>query len=268
MAQPADRLTRFLPTRTQTRGAIIKAAHLQSEVCRVHGLVGALGQLLNQSLIASILLLSISKGGVRQILQLDGEQGPVARVLGEARRGQVRGYMEWKHGPIISSGGKSPLSWMGRKIKCSTVRDLGFGQPYVSTIMAQSDHLADVLVQYLMQSAQVKADMVLHKDLGLGIEAMPGCDEGLWFESVEQLAKIPDTDLEREPHHILRAFEPLWLQIVGEDDYTYHCSCRPEIMARVLESMPPDSLKDLEDEAGRITLSCHYCGKSYHIRQG
>lgn len=99
-ADSTDQLIRFLLPRTCTRGAIIKATNIQAGACRIHGLAntdaGSPGQLLGQSLIASILLLSISKGGVRQVLQLNGETGPASRVLAETRSGAVRGYIEWR----------------------------------------------------------------------------------------------------------------------------------------------------------------------------
>ncbi|MDQ6966283.1 MAG: hypothetical protein Q9M23_05115, partial [Mariprofundaceae bacterium] len=72
---PTDHLIRFLLPGTQTRGAIIHGSHLRAEACRIHGLVEgdqhAPGELFAQTLIASILLLTISKGGIRQVLQLD-----------------------------------------------------------------------------------------------------------------------------------------------------------------------------------------------------
>jgi len=267
-----DQLIRFLLPRTCTRGAIIKAPHIRAEACRIHGLpdadAGSPGQLLGQSLIASILLLSISKGGVRQVLQLDGETGPVSRVLAESRNGAVRGYIQWRDETTSRSEKKSSLALLGRKIQCSTVRDPGFGQPYISTVQAQSDYLADVLIQYLTQSVQVRADILLHNDMGLLLEAMPGCDDTRWFEALEHMAKITSHDLEEEPADILTAFESMQPKIVGEDEYAYHCTCNSEDMAKTLAAMPAESLQGLEDETGHITLSCRYCGNTHQIKAG
>jgi len=266
-----DQLIRFLLPAVHARGAIIKATNIQAEVCRIHGLpgtdAGSPGQLLGQTLIASILLLSISKGGVRQVLQLDGEAGPVSRVLAESRNGAVRGYIQWRD-ETTSRSGSSCMALLGKQIQCSTVRDLGFGQPYISTAQAQSDYLADVLMHYLSQSVQTRADIVLHNDLGILLEAMPGCTDAHWFEALESLAKISNRELENEPLDILTTFESGQPKIVGKDEYTYRCSCHPEDMAKVLASMPADSLKGLKDETGRITLSCRYCGKTHQIKAG
>ncbi|MDQ6957767.1 MAG: Hsp33 family molecular chaperone HslO [Mariprofundaceae bacterium] len=167
MANSTDQLIRFLLPRTHTRGAIIKATHIQAEACRIHGLpdadAGSPGQLLGQNLSASILL---------------------------------------------------------------------------------------------------------HNDLGLLLEAMPGCDDARWFETLECLAKITSHDLEKEPVDILTAFESMQPKVVGKDAYTYHCACNPEDMAKTLTAMPAESLQGLEDETGRITLSCRYCGNTHHIKVG
>lgn len=115
---------------------------------------------------------------------------------------------------------------------------------------------------------QVQADIVLHNDLGLLLEAMPDCDDALWFESLECLAKISSHNLEKDPADILTAFESMQPKIVGEDAYAYHCACNAKDMAKALAAMPAESLQGLEDETGRITLSCRYCGNVHQIKAG
>ncbi|HKJ83728.1 MAG TPA: Hsp33 family molecular chaperone HslO [Mariprofundaceae bacterium] len=267
MAEKTDPLIRFLLNRTHTRGAIIKGHHIHRTARETHGLSDGPAQLLGQTLVASILLLSLNKGGVRQVLQLDGKGGPAARVLAEARLGSVRGYMQWHDQAVSISKQPGELTWLGDTVTCSTVRDLGFGSPYVSTIAAGSPFLADALVHYLAQSVQVRADIVLHGDTGLMIEAMPGCDDENWFESVKCMAGISEATLEASPETILEAFAPLECKVVEKDNYIYRCDCKPEQMAEVLERLPAVELNELADADGKITLSCRYCGKSYKIDQ-
>jgi len=267
---PTDSLIRFLLPAAQTRGAIIRASHLRAEACRIHGLVEgdrhAPGELFAQTLIASILLLTISKGGVRQVLQLDGTHGPITRILAETRSGVVRGYVDWNEGVSTQGDTASPIGWLGSPVTISTVRDPGFGQPYVSSVQSRSEFLADMLVDYMNQSVQVRADIVLHHDTGLMLEAMPGSGEEQWFSAVEAMAKIPDSALDGEPEEVLQAFAPLGMQIVGRDDYAWHCGCDGEAMARALAGMPAQSIRDLQDKNGMITVSCRYCGASHSIK--
>jgi len=238
----------------------------------MHGLNSDLNnhltELFDQTLLASILLLSISKGGTRQVLQLNGSQtAPLKKVLAEARQGQVRGYIDWTdEQTILHHHDDAKLSsWLGNPIRLSTVRDLGFGQPYVSSIEHTSDFLADHLIHYLNQSVQINADIILHGDLAIMIEAMPGCDDEHWFKSVESMAKIPTSALASEsPATLLHYFDNLNVKQAGTDTYAYHCDCSPEKMLQALNTLPADQLASLADEAGNITTSCQYC-KSHHV---
>jgi len=269
--QASDTLIRFLLPEARVRGAIIRASHLRAEACRIHGLAEgarhAPGELFAQTLIASILLLSISKGGVRQVLQIDGNQGPVSRILAETRGNHgVRGYLDW-HDGISSHGQKtSPLSWLGSPVSISTVRDLGFGQPYISTIHSEAEFLADMLVEYLNKSVQIRADILLHHDTGLILEAMPGCKDEHWLSAIKTLVAIPNKTFDDEAENVLKAFDSLGLNIVGRDTYSWRCDCDGESMARMLAKMPTDTLCELQDADGKITVSCRYCGKSHSLK--
>ncbi len=274
MSQPctatSDDLIHFLLGSTHVRGVIIRATHISETACRIHGLPdagpGSAGELLTQTLIGSILLLSISKGGVRQVLQLDGEGGPIERALAESRAGAVRGYLAWSDNISMRAPGGTSLSLLGAHVRCATVRDLGFGEPYVSVTEADSDHLADVLVHYLSQSVQIRADIVLRGDLGLLLEAMPGCSDDDWFATLEALAGIDDQALAETPERIVQSFDTLGVKILNRQPWNWRCDCKPETLAAALTSMDPTTLAELQDEAGYITLSCSYCGKNHRIR--
>jgi len=272
MAEQSDALIRFLLPEAHTRGAIIRATSIVSEGARLHGLGTQPAALFGQALIGSILLLSISKGGIRQVLQLDAAtthpEAPIQRLLAEARANEVRGYLNWQeeHTVMRDSGGPGMRAWMGSDVRLSTVRDLGFGQPYISTIAHDSDYLADYLVHYLAQSVQVHADIVLAGDLGILIEAMPGSDDEHWFSAVEALAAIPDAELASDtPAELLRHFDKLGCKVVGVDHYAYTCHCSPETMAHALLRMDAEQLHDLADEAGHISVTCQYCNRQYIV---
>lgn len=266
----SDTLIRFLLPGARTRGAIIQAKHLRAEACLVHGLAEkekhAPGELFAQSLIASILLLSISKGGVRQVLQLDGTHSPIKRILAETRSGAIRGYVDWNEGVSTQGNAASPVGWLGSPVTISTIRDPGFGQPYVSSVQSKADYLADMLVEYMHQSVQIRADVLLHHNTGILLEAMPDCGDEHWFSAVEAMAAIANAALDDEPEEILQAFAPLGMQIVGRDVYTWHCGCDSQSMARSLAGMAAEQLQEIQDEHGLITVSCRYCGSSYSVK--
>ncbi len=268
MVKVKDELVRFLLPDVKVRGAIIRGSNIVQEATRIHGLEGAPAELFGHTLLASIILLSISKGGVRQVLQLDAkdEHAPIQRMQAECRSGAVRGYVQWQEVAVQSLAGKGITAWMGKDMLLSTVRDLGVGQPYVSTIQHESDWVAEHIMHYLAQSVQVEADVVLHGDAALMIEAMPGCDDDSWFKAVEALAKVSNQSLESDtPDEILKQFDDVGCQIVGRDAYSYQCSCSAESMKQVLVSMPQETLDELADEQGDVTLSCQYCKRTSQV---
>ena len=275
MAENSDQLIRFLLPEAQSRGALIRGSHIIAEASRIHGLNGAAAELFGQALLASVLLLSVSKGGMRQVLQLDAQPGlahvPLKRLMAETRPGAVRGSLTWQEEQIaMRDEGHTGLgSWMGQPIRLSTVRDLGFGQPYVSTIEYDSDFLADHVVHYLNQSVQVHADVILHGDLGIIVEAMPGSDDEHWFRAVEAMAAIPAATLETgSTDDLLGYFESLRCKEVGADDYAYRCGCSPEKMVAAIKAMPDETIAELIDENGNITVSCQYCNRFFEIQPG
>jgi len=264
-----DELTRFMLPDCHSRGVILRATHIFAEANRIHGLNGHIAQLFDQSLLASILLLSISKGGTRQVLQLNAiNTAPVKKILAETRQCSVRGYIDWSENySILHHDANAHLStWLGSPIRLSTVRDLGFGQPYVSTLEHTSDYLTDHLIHYLNQSVQIRADIILHGDLAIMIEAMPGCDDEHWFKAVKAMALIPDRALQHDsPASILNYFSALNIQTAGTDNYAYHCGCSPDKMMQALKSMPPEQLSELADAEGNIIASCQYCTSHHSI---
>lgn len=164
------------------------------------------------------------------------------------------------------SAGRNMTAWLGSPLLLSTVRDLGIGQPYVSTIEHDSDHLADHLVHYLTQSVQVRADVALVGTTGLLIEAMPGCSEEHWFKAVQAMAAIASSTLEAgDAEAILAGFSDLGCKVVERIPYHYRCRCSEERMAQALRYLSREDLVELADAEGRVVISCEYCNRSYHL---
>jgi redox-regulated HSP33 family molecular chaperone len=144
---------------------------------------------------------------------------------------------------------------------------MGIGQPYISTIEHESNFLADHITHYLSQSVQTRADIILHSDLALMIEAMPGCDEEHWFQAVKAMTAIPDSALDSDSaEDILSRFKNMRCKQVSRDEYVYRCNCSPEKMGQAIKNIPADRLQKLADENGYITVSCQYCNNHYKLK--
>ncbi|MDQ6951820.1 MAG: Hsp33 family molecular chaperone HslO [Mariprofundales bacterium] len=266
-------MIRFLLPQLRARGAFIHAENIVAEGTRIHGLTSSLATLFGQVLIGSMLLLSISKGGVRQVLQLDGTGGDgsggrVQRLLAESRQGAVRGYLTMVDQPRIMTDTANPglHHWMGNTIQLSTVRDLGFGTPYISATQHHGDFLSDHLLHYLHQSVQVQAEIIIHGNSGLLIEAMPGSNPEYWQQVLQASTALHDAIFtDGDSTQLAQQFQPLGYRIVGQDPYHYRCNCNTEQMVRALAAMAPLQLSELADESGQVTACCQYCGSSYSI---
>ncbi|MDQ6989673.1 MAG: Hsp33 family molecular chaperone HslO [Mariprofundaceae bacterium] len=261
-----DTLIRFLLPDAHARGVIIRGKALMKQAAEIHGMQGVPALMFGRTLLASIILLSVSKGGVRQVLQLDAnvENTPIKRILAECCSGGVRGYVLWQDNPEpVLPDSDGITAWLGRDMLLSTVRDTGIGRPYVSTIKHDSDWLAEHVMEYLKQSVQVQADVILQDDLAIMIEAMPGCDDAHWFKAVEAMAKVSNQSIKKDdPEVILQIFDTLSCQIVGRDAFVYQCGCDKRDMQQVLASISVENLHDLADEHGDVTLSCQYCKRT------
>jgi len=264
-----DELIRFLLPDAHARGVIIRGKALIAEASKIHGMQGVPALMLGRTLLASIILLSVSKGGVRQVLQLDAhaENTPIKRMLAECHNGGVRGYVLWQDEPKPALPDSDGITaWLGRDMLLSTVRDTGVGQPYVSTIQHDSDWLAEHIMEYLKQSVQVQADVILQDDLAIMIEAMPGCDDEHWFKAVEAMAKISNESIKNDGlEAVLGHFDDLGCKIVGRDTYRYKCGCEKRDMKQILASISKESLLELADELGDVTISCQYCKRMRKI---
>jgi len=269
----SDQLIRFMLPKQRVRGCFIHATAIKADACQAHGLHGDAATMFSQMLLGTIMLLSINKSGVRQVLQLDAGNdttAPIQRMLGEVRSGCVRGYISWQHAVSQKRDGTPDITaWMGTPLLVSTVRDTGVGEPFVSTVESDAAYMADHLVRYLQQSVQTRADLVLDDDTALLLEAMPGCSEEAWFEAIGALAKVDLKTLRDDAESsLIEAFAPLELHVVGRDPYRWHCGCKPERMAESINNLPSEQIQELADAEGMVRVSCQYCGKEHCVAIG
>ncbi len=270
MADNKDTLIRFMLPTLHVRGCMIRAAHLRHQGAAIHGLGDEVAELFAQMMAGAVLMLSMSKGGIRQVLQLDAmnEAAPVQRMLSEVQSGHVRGYVSWQeaHNSMRSGTDRELASWMGSPLRVSVVRDFGRGEPYVSTIESNADYMADHLTHFTAQSIQTRADFVLRGEVGLMLEAMPGCQDVHWHDAVAALAAISNDTIDALQESSLQScFAAQHIRIVGRDDWRWHCHCQPERMTQAIARLPHEQLQGLMDDHGNISVNCQYCRKTYTV---
>ena len=238
-----------------------------AEGARIHKLdAPELADCFGEMLTAAALLTAHTKGGVRQVLQLDGDDdAPIARMLAEARHGRVRGYVRRgrRKAPLPGEG---LARWMRLPATLAVVRDLGFGHPYVSAVEADSPFLADAVARYLWQSVQVRADIRIAGAVGVLMEAMPQAPEAGWRKALGVLAGIPEAALRRvrSAKELLRWLDPLAPELLAEESWRYACDCSPERVAAGLATLSAEELRELAVN-DTVEVVCEYCGKTHRV---
>lgn len=272
MATDVDSLIRFILPKYRVRGCLIRGTQIHAASMRTHGLAEQPAQLFSQLLLGAILMLSMNKGGVRQVLQLDATNAqqklPIRRMLAEVRNGCVRGYLQWQDGNAVQRNDSDAAltGWMGNPLILSVVRDTGIGEPYVSTVESSADFITDHLLRFATTSVQTRADMILCNDLGIMLEAMPGCSDTEWFAAIKVLAGISSEHLERfNDQQLLDEFSSVGIKVLGRDTYQWHCGCQPERMLQSIMKMERKDLETLTDTDGYVSVSCQYCKKLHRV---
>ncbi len=259
-------LIRFIAEKVRARGLVLDATGIAEEAARIHGLDGELKALFGEVLAAAVLLTAHTKGGVRQVVQLDAEreEAPVRRMLAEAGQGAVRGYLHRTEAAPLP--GERLERWMGLPVRLAVVRDMGFGHPYLSVVEQTSPWVADGVAEYLWRSVQTRAEVILTGARGLLLEAMPGADAAHWRKALQAVAEIPTAEIARaSPQALVARLERIGARVLAEETWRYRCRCTLDSVARALEQLDANALRELIDDSGMITVSCEYCGKQYRI---
>ncbi len=261
-----DSLIRFLLPDLRVRGCMLHAPTLCAQAREIHGLGDEVGDLFSHLLVGAILMLSLSKGGIRQVLQIDAidRQAPIRRMLSEVQKQGVRGYIDWGENTSRRATGEGLRSWMGSPVRVSLVRDFGHGTPYVSTIESSGTYMAYHLTHFVLQSIQTRADFVLQHERGIMLEAMPGCTQEHWQEALQALLQLRLE--ESKPSASLHAFDAKGgARIVGRDAWRWHCHCNPEHMLQALHRMPAEKRNAWANANGDIILRCQYCRRQHRL---
>ena len=198
--------------------------------------------------------------------------------------GAVRGYVDdpTVEVPPTENGKRNVGGAIGRHGYLYVVRDVGYGQPYSSTVELISGEIGEDLTYYLATSEQTPSALVLgvfvdehgvEASGGLLVQVMPKAarDESLisLLESrVEALADF--TPKLRSNQTLPEIFEALVgdldLQILPEAEsqsIRFYCPCTYDRMLGALKMLGVEELQDMIDKDDGAEATCHFCGEVY-----
>lgn len=151
------------------------------------------------------------------------------------------------------------------------------GEPmrYQGMVPLESATLAGAFEDYFRQSEQLPTRLLLAADgehaTGLLLQKLPG-DEGDvdGWNRVEQLfATLSSEELQAVDGGTLlhRLFHQEGLQILGERELHFGCSCSRERVAEVLRTLGQEQAMAAVDAGsdGQAEIRCEFCGQRYHF---
>ncbi|MDB9528142.1 Hsp33 family molecular chaperone HslO [Oscillatoria sp. CS-180] len=241
---------------------------------------------LGRAMSAGLLLVSSMKRAESRInLRIKGD-GPLGGVMVDAGLdGAVRGYVDDPSVelPPSPNGTLNVGGAIGRNGYLYVVRDVGYGQPYSSTVELISGEIGEDLTYYLATSEQTPSALALgvfvdengvEASGGLLLQVMPKAarDESLISLLESRVGTLSDfTPKLRSNHTLPDIFESLVgdldLEILSEaesPDIRFYCPCTYNRMLGALKMLGTEELQDMIEKDNGAEATCHFCGKVYH----
>jgi len=302
-------LHKFLFDGLPVRGAIVRLTDAWTEVLRRRAGNSETGpypapvaELLGEMAAAGVLMQSHIKFNGALILQVFGD-GPVKLAVAEVRSSLALRATATLSGEVPADARLPELVNVQGQGRCAITLDpqdrLPGQQPYQGVVPlngVQGDKLpglSQVLMQYMRQSEQLDATLVLAADdqvaAGLLIQRMPVQGEGNLARGAaddDQARAQQDEDYHRIAtlaasltrdellgldvptilHRLfweekLMRFEPSQ----GAGGPHFACTCSRERVGAMLRSLGRDEVQSIVHERGDVEVGCDFCGRQYHF---
>ena len=243
----------------------------------------ALGRSMTSGLLLSS---SMKKEGSRVNIHVKGD-GPLGAILADAGLdGTVRGYVQ---NPSVelppNERGKLDVGKaVGNNGYLHVVRDVGYGQPYSSTVPLVSGEVGEDVASYLVISEQTPSALLVGVFVGeMGVTAAGGIllqimpkaarDQSLveLLESrVSQLSGF--TPLLKEG----KTLKEIMRQLLGDLDLfifpeshkvSFYCGCSWQRVLGALKMLGEAELQDMIEKDEGAEAICQFCGEVYQANE-
>ena len=288
----SDLLLRGIDRAAGLRVAVAVTTDLVREAARRHGAEGLGACALGRALTSSLLLATLTKGGERVTLQLQGD-GPVGGITADATHaGDVRGYLTHADRARRPCDGRGRVvEVLGRHGVVNVLRDLGLKERYQGQIPLTTGEVDEDVEGYLRTSEQVPSalgcDVVMD---GAGIVASAGVlVQALPEEITGHAASMPSEPRDESPvraaQHALR-IGILWealsrgsasprqlaeavyggpLEFLDERPLRFACRCSVDKVEGSLTLLSTVELDEMIAEDGRAEVTCNFCNQRYVV---
>lgn len=242
---------------------------------------------LGRSMSAGLLIASsMKKEGSRVNIHVKGD-GPLGAILADAGLdGTVRGYVQNPQVelPPNERGKLDVGKAVGHNGYLHVVRDVGYGQPYSSTIELVSGEVGEDVASYLVNSEQTPSALLVGVFVGeMGVTAAGGLLLQIMPKAARDQSLI---DLLESRVSQLAGFTPLlqagktleviMRELLGDLDLfifpesypvSFHCGCSWDRVLGALKMLGEAELQDMIEKDSGAEAICQFCGEVYQANE-
>lgn len=295
-----DRLIRAIAANARVRVVGVDITQSLNEAYRRHHLSAVATAALGRAMSASLLLASSMKQPQARVnVRLAGDGGLGLVYADAGFDGTVRGFVSNPDIdlPVSADGSQNVQQAIGSVGLLKVLRDVGYGEPYSSTVELVAGNVSDDIGWFLASSEQTYSQVLFAEEInaeeikangqapvkfaiGLLLQVMPKAalraakTANLSQESlIAQLDAKGDVsqwrsllgqgkDLEAVMQELLADME-LEILPMGKE-VQFHCPCSWDRMLGAIKIMGAEELQMMiADDRGAEAI-CHFCGEVYH----
>jgi len=282
-----DKLIRATAADGGIRAVGVISTNLTEEARQRHQLSYVATAALGRSMASGLLLASsMKKEGSRVNIHVKGN-GPLGAILADAGLdGTVRGYVQNPEVelPPNDQGKLDVGKAVGHQGYLHVVRDVGYGQPYSSTVEIVSGEVGEDVAHYLVTSEQTPSALLVGVFVGadgvtaaggLLLQIMPKAsrDESLVTLLESRVAQLSGfTPLLRAGKTLREIMQELLgdLELFvfpEEHEVSFHCHCSFERVLGALKMLGEAELQDMIEKDEGAEAICQFCGEVYQANE-
>ncbi|MEO0467179.1 MAG: Hsp33 family molecular chaperone HslO [Pseudomonadota bacterium] len=278
------------------RGRITRlSANSLDPILKRHEYPDHLARLLGEALVLAALVGASIKFEGKILVQAEGN-GPVGLMVAEyASDGSLRGYIrrdaeKWDNLMRINKGGRPHMPQLfgsNGVLGLIIVHDDPSMQPYRGVVPLDRGTLAECAEVYFRQSEQVESRISLAvgelkvtgedrvwRGGGLLMQKIAndearGTTDDAWETAEALFATISDEELVvpdlASEALLFRLFHEEGVRMEAAQPLSDQCSCNEERLRATLTGLSDDSLRELVESDGNLSVNCQFCNRHYSI---
>lgn len=185
-----------------------------------------------------------------------------------------QGYLRALKMPPSEKPMPKRISAMVRLIKTSSPQN----DPYSSILKVENADLESIINQILEQSYQISAQVILapYSDQSILVSKLPLSPneddthlvpKEFLLRKKKSFLNVFAKNLNNEAD-VIAAFEALGMKYLASTELRIHCPCSKEAVIGTLRGILASEINEAAAQGiDHVSIKCHYCNKTYEIRQ-